>query len=83
MAVATARMYRPVIETLLVQCDRRLERRGDLAAALSDRTLEVLSRIEIDWSADLDALEAEFKRRDERGAFRVRSGAPCADSTNV
>lgn len=61
------RMYRPVVEELPVQCDRRLARRRDLASALSDRALEVLSQVAIDWSADLDALEAEVVRRKEPG----------------
>ena len=56
-------MYRPLIEDLLVQRDRRLARRRDLAQALDDRRLELLSHAPIDWAADLDALEAETLRR--------------------
>lgn len=57
------RLYRPLIEALLVKRDRRLARRPDLARALADHRLEVLSLAPIDWAADLDALEAEATRR--------------------
>ncbi len=57
------RLYRPLIDDLLVKRDRRLARRPDLAQALDDRRLEVLSQAPIDWAADLDALEAEAARR--------------------
>jgi hypothetical protein len=57
------RLYRPLIEELLQQRDRRLARRRDLAQALDDRRLELLSHAPIDWAADLDALEAEARRR--------------------
>jgi len=56
-------LYRPLVEDLLVKRDRRLARRSDLAQALDDRRLELLSHIPIDWTADLDALEAETARR--------------------
>ncbi len=56
-------LYRPLIEDLLVKRDRRLARRSDLAQALDDRRLELLSLTPIDWAADLDALEAEATRR--------------------
>jgi hypothetical protein len=70
------RMYRPVVEELLKQRDRRLAGRRDLSSALDDRELEVLSQIDIDWGADLDALEAEFAARQKAGtARRPRSAA--------
>lgn len=56
-------LYRPLLETLLARRDRRLARRPDLGHALEDRRLEVLSHEAIDWAADLDALEAEARRR--------------------
>lgn len=56
-------MYRPLIEELLAQRDRRLARRSNLTQALDDRRLELLSLVAIDWAADLDALEAEAARR--------------------
>lgn len=57
------RFYRPLVEHLLMQRDRRLARRADRAKALQDHTLEVLSQTPIDWAADLDALQAEWLRR--------------------
>ena len=57
------RLYRPLINELLVQRDKRLARRSNLTQALQDRGLEVLSLIPIDWIADTDALEAESVRR--------------------
>jgi len=69
-------MYRPLIEALLAQRDRRLARRADLAQALADPRLEVLSRLPVDWAADLDALEAEAARRGRpRAVERVSSAA--------
>ena len=56
-------LYLPLIEDLLRRRDQRLARRVDLGQALQDRRLEVLSMIPIDWSADLDALEAQAIRR--------------------
>ena len=60
---AFVRFYRPRIEALLGQRDRRLARRADLAQALADQRLEVLSLQRLDWAADLDAIEAEATRR--------------------
>jgi hypothetical protein len=57
------RLYRPLIEHLLRLRDQRLARRSDLAQALDDRSLELLSLMPVDWAADLDALEAEAARR--------------------
>lgn len=57
------RLYRPVIEAILVKRDARLARRASLDDALADHQLEVLSLQPVDWAADLDALEAEAARR--------------------
>lgn len=57
------RLYRPLINDLLVRRDRRMASRSDLAKALQDRDLEVLSAAPIDWIADMDALESESVRR--------------------
>jgi len=56
-------MYRPLVRHLLLQRDARLARRSDLARALDDRRLEVLSTSAINWAADLDALQALAARR--------------------
>ena len=60
---AFVRLYRPRIRVLLEQRDKRLARRADLAAALADHRLEVLSLQRLDWAADLDAIESEATRR--------------------
>lgn len=60
---AFVRMYRPVIENLLLRRDRRLSRRKDLLASLDDRRLEQLSLLRLDWEADLRSLEGEAVRR--------------------
>lgn len=52
------RLYRPLIESLLIRRDRVLARRSNLNDALEDHRLEVLSQAPIDWAADLDALES-------------------------
>lgn len=57
------RLYRPLIKDLLVKRDQRLARRSNLAQALQDRRLEVLSLAPIDWIADMDALQAQSARR--------------------
>lgn len=57
------RLYRPLIEAILLKRDARLPRRASLEDALADHRLEVLSLQSIDWAADLDALEAEAARR--------------------
>lgn len=56
------RLYRPLIEVLLLKRDGRLARR-QRPQALDDRRLEILSAMPIDWLADLDALEKEASRR--------------------
>lgn len=56
------RLYRPVIEDLLWRRDRRVRRHASLETALQDHRLEVLSQIDLDWAADLEALEAESRR---------------------
>jgi hypothetical protein len=57
------RFYRPVIEDLLVRRDRRMGRCAQLEVALQNRDIEVLSQINLDWAADLEALEMEQQRR--------------------
>lgn len=57
------RLYRPLIEAILIRRDAQLARRPQLKDALADHRLEVLSLKSIDWAADLDALEAEAARR--------------------
>lgn len=79
---AFVRMYRPLIAQLLAQRDHRLARRRDLASALSDHSLEVLSEIEIDWGADLDALEEEFARRQGQGRTHLRRHGAAGTSTH-
>lgn len=75
------RMYRPVVHELLKQRDLQLATRPDPASALADHALEVLSRIEIDWGADLDALEAAVAARERRASASPRSRACLAHST--
>lgn len=60
------RLYRPLAADLLVRRDRRLARQPDAVAARHDKALEVLSASRIDWSADLDALEATAAPRVRR-----------------
>ena len=57
------RLYRPVIAELLVRRDRRIGRHAQLEATLQNHDLEVLSQIDLDWAADLEALEAQYQRR--------------------
>jgi len=57
------RLYRPLVEQLLQQRDRRLAQAGPLGAALKDHSREVLSFSRIDWTADLDALETLARLR--------------------
>lgn len=63
---AFVRLYRPAIAALLQQRDKRLSRYPDRGLALANRRLEVLSRIDVDWGADLEALEALAQRRANR-----------------
>ncbi|MBA5604214.1 hypothetical protein H3H36_02400 [Duganella sp. FT3S] len=57
------RMYRPLIDILLVRRDKRLSRRLDRAHALRDERLELMSTLPIDWAADLEWIESEAIRR--------------------
>ncbi len=53
--------YRPTIERVLRQRDRRLREHAPCrAAALEARDLEIPSHCPIDWAADLAAAEAEL-----------------------
>ena len=59
-------LYRPVLGPLLAARDRRLDvlaRTRARDAIASDRRIEVLSHVAIDWAHDLDALDAERARR--------------------
>jgi hypothetical protein len=56
-------LYRPVAAELLERRDRRLARRGPLEPALDERRLEVLSQFDLDWGADLDALQSLCRQR--------------------
>ena len=58
------RMYEPLIAELLTRRDARIAQQPDRTAALENRDLEVLSAVDIDWSADLDALQAEVVKRE-------------------
>lgn len=60
------RLYRPLIKELLLRRDQRLARSPDPAQALHDRRLEVLSARNIDWMADLDALQQQASLRGMR-----------------
>lgn len=72
------RLYRPLIAQLLIQRDKRLAHRSDMARALQDRRLEVLSRVPIDWSADMDALQAQSARPGRSGRKLDRPKNPTA-----
>lgn len=51
--------YRPTLQAVLQQRDRRLRQRApSLAEALEARDLEIPSHVHIDWAADLAAAEA-------------------------
>jgi hypothetical protein len=65
------RLYRPVIEALLLGRDRRLSRCTPLEVVLRNHELEVLSQLDFDWAAGLEALEAGCqRRRPEAARFR-------------
>lgn len=59
------RLYRPVVAELLLQRDRKMARYKDMDAALKNRKTEVISQIAVNWASDLDALEAEARRREQ------------------
>lgn len=52
-----------MIEDLLVRRDRRVGRYAQLDMALQNHDLEVLNQLDLDWAADLEALESEHQRR--------------------
>lgn len=65
------RFYEPLIGPLLLQRDRALEALdGSLDEALEDRTLEIPSQVGIDWGADLDAVQQQW--RNHMAAVRCR-----------
>ena len=66
------RFYAPTIQSLLLERDRTLEdREGSLEQALEDRDLEIPSQLTIDWGADLDSVQQQWKSHVEQ----LRSGA--------
>lgn len=67
------RLYRPAVEELLERRDARLRRCKDPSAALDNHRLDLLSALALDWSADLDAIEAEAVRRHLNSPARTRT----------
>jgi hypothetical protein len=68
-------MYRPAVERLLADRDRRVARltaRRPWREVAADTRVEMLSTLALDWRADLDAVAAEAQRR--RLAPRPGSG---------
>jgi len=66
------RFYAPSIQSLLLERDRALEdREGSLEQALDDRDLEIPSQMAIDWGADLDSVQLQWRSHVEQ----LRSGA--------
>jgi len=67
------RFYAPLIQALLLDRDRALADLGcPLEQALEDRGLEIPSQVAIDWGADLDAVQQQWRSHVEQ----LRSGAP-------
>jgi len=60
------RLYRPVIQALLVRRDRLLGRYAQIELALRDHDLAVWSQIDLDGTAAPEALEAlhQYRNRD-------------------
>jgi hypothetical protein len=56
-------MYLPIAARLLRQRDFWLDRQSDRVRAMADSRAEVLSSARIDWAADLERLEAEWRSR--------------------
>ncbi len=57
-------LYRPVVAALLLERDARLAelaQSASLEAALDDRALDIPSYRPIDWSADLDRIQAQLR----------------------
>jgi hypothetical protein len=66
------RFYALSIQSLLLERDRALENReGSLEQALEDRDLEIPSQLAIDWGADLDSVQLQWRSHVEQ----LRSGA--------
>jgi hypothetical protein len=56
------RFYAPAIEALLLERDRALAARNEpLEQALEDRDLEIASQVAIDWGADLDDVQQQWR----------------------
>lgn len=60
---AFVRLYEPVMARVLLARDRVLHHRPDRETALDDRRLEVISTAQLDWSNDLNRIEAEVRAR--------------------
>jgi hypothetical protein len=61
------RFYAPAIHTLLLERDRALADLGSpLEQALEDRDLEIPSQVAIDWGADLDAVQHQWRAHVEQ-----------------
>ncbi|MFO7629897.1 MAG: hypothetical protein R6W06_10370 [Prochlorococcaceae cyanobacterium] len=72
------RFYAPVIETLLLERDRALAAKDDsLEQALENRHLEIPSQVVIDWGADLDDVQNQWRAHGEQR--RSSAAAPGAD----
>ncbi|TVS05755.1 MAG: hypothetical protein EA413_06385 [Cyanobium sp. PLM2.Bin73] len=68
------RFYARTIEALLLQRDRALAARdGSLEQALENRDLEIPSQVAIDWGADLDAVQQQWRAHGEQLRFSSRS----------
>ncbi|MEA5390036.1 hypothetical protein VB738_02055 [Cyanobium gracile UHCC 0139] len=79
------RFYRPMIWHLLLDRDRVLADSGcSLEQALENRDLEIPSQLPIDWGADLDDVQQQWRSHGEKlrsgtVASPSRDGAVCAD----
>jgi hypothetical protein len=68
-------MYRPAVERLLAERDRRVARlaaRRPWREVAADTRVEILSTLALDWRADLDAVAAERERRLRAGNAGAR-----------
>jgi hypothetical protein len=60
---AFVRLYEPVMAQVLRARDKVLHAQPDFAAALQDRSREVLSTARLDWADDLGRMEREMQLR--------------------
>jgi hypothetical protein len=71
------RFYAPAIQTLLLERDQALaDRDGSLEQRVEDRDLEIPSQVAIDWGADLDAVQQQWRSHVEQ----LRSSAVAPSS---